>query len=47
MLQLHGAIAMTWEHEAHRYFKRAHGDAQLLGRPAELAERIAAAVLDC
>jgi alkylation response protein AidB-like acyl-CoA dehydrogenase len=46
MLQLHGAIAMTWEHEAHRYFKRAHGDAQLLGRPAEHIERIAAAVVD-
>jgi alkylation response protein AidB-like acyl-CoA dehydrogenase len=46
MLQLHGAIAMTWEHEAHRYFKRAHGDAQLLGRPAEHVERVAAAVLD-
>lgn len=46
MLQLHGAIAMTWEHEAHRYFKRAHGDAQLLGQPAEHVERIAAAVLD-
>jgi alkylation response protein AidB-like acyl-CoA dehydrogenase len=46
MLQLHGAIAMTWEHEAHRYFKRAHGDAQLLGQPAEHVERIAAAVVD-
>jgi alkylation response protein AidB-like acyl-CoA dehydrogenase len=46
MLQLHGAIAMTWEHDAHRYFKRAHGDAQLLGQPAEHVERIAAAVLD-
>jgi alkylation response protein AidB-like acyl-CoA dehydrogenase len=46
MLQLHGAIAMTWEHDAHRYFKRAHGDAQLFGRPAEHVERIAAAVLD-
>jgi alkylation response protein AidB-like acyl-CoA dehydrogenase len=46
MLQLHGAIALTWEHEAHRYFKRAHGDAQLLGRPAEHVEQIAAALLD-
>ncbi len=46
MLQLHGAIAMTWEHDAHRFFKRAFGDAQLLGRPAEHVERIAAAVLD-
>jgi alkylation response protein AidB-like acyl-CoA dehydrogenase len=46
MLQLHGAIAMTWEHDAHRYFKRAHGDAQLLSPPAEHIERVAAAVLD-
>jgi alkylation response protein AidB-like acyl-CoA dehydrogenase len=46
MLQLHGAIALTWEHEAHRYFKRAHGDAQLLGSPSEHVGRIAAAVLD-
>jgi alkylation response protein AidB-like acyl-CoA dehydrogenase len=46
MLQLHGAIAMTWEHEAHRYFKRAHGDARLLGSPSEHVGRIAAAVLD-
>jgi alkylation response protein AidB-like acyl-CoA dehydrogenase len=29
MIQLHGGIAITWEHEAHRYFKRAHGSAQL------------------
>jgi alkylation response protein AidB-like acyl-CoA dehydrogenase len=46
MLQLHGAIAMTWEHPAHRYFKRAHGSALLLGSPAAHLERIAAAVLD-
>jgi len=46
MLQLHGAIAMTWEHDAHRYFKRAHGAAMLLGNPAQHVERIAAAVID-
>jgi alkylation response protein AidB-like acyl-CoA dehydrogenase len=46
MLQLHGAIAMTWEHSAHRYFKRAHGDAWLLGSPAAHVDRIAAAVID-
>ncbi|HXW44675.1 MAG TPA: acyl-CoA dehydrogenase family protein [Streptosporangiaceae bacterium] len=47
MLQMHGAIGMTWEHDAHRYFKRAHGAAMLLGRPATHVERIAAAVIDC
>jgi alkylation response protein AidB-like acyl-CoA dehydrogenase len=25
MIQLHGGIAITWEHDAHLYFKRAHG----------------------
>jgi alkylation response protein AidB-like acyl-CoA dehydrogenase len=46
MLQLHGAIAMTWEHDAQLYFKRAHGAAMLLGQPAEHVARIAAAVID-
>jgi alkylation response protein AidB-like acyl-CoA dehydrogenase len=46
MLQLHGAIAMTWEHDAHRYFKRAHAAALLLGAPAAHVNRIAVAVID-
>jgi alkylation response protein AidB-like acyl-CoA dehydrogenase len=46
MIQLHGAIGITWEHDAHRYFKRAHGAAHLFGRPAEHIARIAAAVID-
>jgi alkylation response protein AidB-like acyl-CoA dehydrogenase len=46
MIQMHGAIGITWEHEAHRYLKRAHGAAQLFGRPAEHVARIAAALLD-
>ncbi|MEU0543726.1 acyl-CoA dehydrogenase family protein [Nocardia sp. NPDC005978] len=33
-VQLHGGIAITWEHDAHLFFKRAHGDAQLFGAPA-------------
>ena len=33
MIQLHGAIGITWEHDAHRYLKRAHGAAQLFGQP--------------
>ncbi|GAA5169445.1 acyl-CoA dehydrogenase family protein [Pseudonocardia eucalypti] len=41
MIQLHGGIAITWEHEAHRYFKRAHGSAQLFGQPHEHLDRIA------
>lgn len=31
MIQLHGGIAITWEHDAHLYFKRAHGSAHLFG----------------
>jgi alkylation response protein AidB-like acyl-CoA dehydrogenase len=46
MIQLHGAIGMTWEHVAHRYFKRAHGSALLFGPPAAHVARIAAAVVD-
>jgi alkylation response protein AidB-like acyl-CoA dehydrogenase len=45
-IQLHGAIGITWEHDAHRYLKRAHGTAQLFGRPAEHVARIAAEVID-
>jgi alkylation response protein AidB-like acyl-CoA dehydrogenase len=46
MIQLHGAIGITWEYDAHRYFKRAHGAGQLLGSPSAHLARIAAAVLD-
>lgn len=46
MIQLHGAIAITWEHDAHRYFKRAHGSAQLFGPPAAHLARIARTVID-
>jgi hypothetical protein len=46
MIQLHGAIGMTWEHAAHRYFKRGHGDAFLLGAPADHIAAVAAAVID-
>jgi alkylation response protein AidB-like acyl-CoA dehydrogenase len=46
MIQMHGAIGITWEHDAHRYFKRAHGAGQLFGRPEEHVARIAAAVID-
>lgn len=42
MIQLHGGIGITWEHEAHRYFKRAHGSAQLFGPPAWHRSRLAA-----
>ncbi len=46
MIQLHGAIGITWEHQAHRYFKRAGGAAMLFGSPAAHIGRIAALVVD-
>jgi alkylation response protein AidB-like acyl-CoA dehydrogenase len=42
MIQLHGGIAITWEHDAHLYFKRAHGNAHLFGSPRELVNGLAA-----
>lgn len=45
MIQMHGGIAITWEHDAHLFFKRAHGGAQLLGQPHEHLSRLAAMVL--
>ena len=46
MIQLHGAIGITWEHPAHRYLKRAHGARHLFGSPARHAAAIAASLLD-
>lgn len=34
-VQLHGGIAITWEHDAHLVFKRAHALGQLFGAPHE------------
>ncbi|MEW2459341.1 acyl-CoA dehydrogenase family protein [Microbacterium sp. K41] len=36
MIQLHGGIAITWEHDAHLVFKRAHALGTLFGTPREL-----------
>lgn len=33
VIQLHGGIAITWEHDAHLVFKRAHAVGQLWGQP--------------
>ncbi|GAA0340522.1 hypothetical protein GCM10009540_70720 [Streptomyces turgidiscabies] len=41
MIQFHGGIGITWEHAAHRYFKRAHSSAQFFERPAWHRARIA------
>jgi alkylation response protein AidB-like acyl-CoA dehydrogenase len=44
-IQLHGGIAITWEHDAQLYFKRAHGSAQLFGPPDEHIRRLEAQLL--
>ena len=41
-VQLHGGIAITWEHDAHLYLKRAHALSQLFGQPHEHAARLQA-----
>jgi alkylation response protein AidB-like acyl-CoA dehydrogenase len=46
MIQLHGAIGITWEHQAHRYLKRAHGGRYLFGSPARHLATIAASLID-
>jgi alkylation response protein AidB-like acyl-CoA dehydrogenase len=45
MIQMHGGIGITWEHDAHLYFKRAHGAAQLFGAPRTHIARLASVVL--
>jgi alkylation response protein AidB-like acyl-CoA dehydrogenase len=40
MIQLHGGIGITWEHEAHLYFKRAKSTQLLLGPVSELRAEI-------
>jgi alkylation response protein AidB-like acyl-CoA dehydrogenase len=41
-VQLHGGIAITWEHDAHLYLKRAHALSQLFGQPREHVQTLAA-----
>ena len=41
-IQLHGGIAITWEHDAHLFFKRAHGNAHLFGSVRDHVARLAA-----
>ena len=42
MIQLHGGIGFTWEHPAHRYFKRATATELLFGGRRWTRPRIAA-----
>ena len=46
MIQLHGGIGFTWEHDAHLYFKRAWAGREMLGRPEEQLEALAQALTE-
>jgi acyl-CoA dehydrogenase len=46
MIQLHGGIGYTWEHDAHFFFKRAKREEYAYGDAVEHRERIAALTLD-
>lgn len=45
-IQMHGGIAITWEHDIQLYFKRAHGSAQLLGAARDHLRRLEPEVLN-
>jgi len=45
MVQMHGGLAITWEHDAHLYLRRAYADAQLFGAPGRHLDRLAATLL--
>ena len=45
MIQLHGGIGFTWEHDAHLYFKRARSIQTMLGHGNFHREQIATTVL--
>jgi alkylation response protein AidB-like acyl-CoA dehydrogenase len=45
MVQMHGGIAITWEHDAHRYLRRAWASARLYGSPDMHVARLTPTVL--
>ena len=46
MIQYHGGIGYTWEHDAHFFFKRAKREEYAYGSAAEHREQIAALLVD-
>jgi alkylation response protein AidB-like acyl-CoA dehydrogenase len=45
LIQVHGGVGVTWEHDAHLYWRRAHVDRVILGDPASHREAVARAAL--
>lgn len=46
VVQVHGGIGFTWEHELHRYYKRAQWIEAFWGFPSALRSEVAAAILE-
>jgi alkylation response protein AidB-like acyl-CoA dehydrogenase len=46
MIQFHGGIGYTWEHDAHFFFKRAKRQEYAYGSAADHRERIAQLIVD-
>jgi alkylation response protein AidB-like acyl-CoA dehydrogenase len=46
LIQFHGGIGFTWEHDAHLYFRRAKTTEQFLGSPQMHREVVAGLLLD-
>ncbi|GGN82939.1 acyl-CoA dehydrogenase [Actinoplanes lobatus] len=46
MVQMHGGLAITWEHDAHLYLRRAWASARLFGQPSEHVTGLAPSLLD-
>jgi alkylation response protein AidB-like acyl-CoA dehydrogenase len=45
MVQMHGGIAITWEHDAHRFLRRAWVTAQMYGSPESHVARLTPTLL--
>jgi alkylation response protein AidB-like acyl-CoA dehydrogenase len=45
MIQIHGGLGFTWEHDAHLYYRRSRSSAMLFGTPEEHRDRVAGLLL--
>lgn len=46
LIQVHGGIGMTWEHDSHFFYRRSRHLAVILGAPEQWRETLAARLLD-
>jgi len=45
LIQVHGGLGFTWEHDAHLFYRRAFSDEQLFGDAAAHRAQLAAALV--